>query len=101
MSADKDTIELPRDVVLAWRNQWGYRKCDVPVNRLLQVAIEDALWKPPVATIPWVSVEDHPHPIHVPMIVRYRYGGIEARDDVSIRGVGDITHWCLLPEADR
>lgn len=67
MSADKNTIELPRDVVLAWRRQYSASvrndKGVYPEDMALAVTIDAARWEPPVATIPWVSVEDHPHPM--------------------------------------
>lgn len=79
--------------------KWAKENLLPDVETAFTLAIE-ALdpWTPPTATITWVNVKDHPHPIdnstyfiallldfNSPVVVK-----CSSKDSA-------ITHWCLLP----
>lgn len=97
MNDDRETITLPLDVVVAYREDRHRQSSTAALIR----AIDAALWKPPPpAHIVRVSCVDHPHPIDGTPFLSWMgktFAGKWIRGDPT----PECTHWAPMPTWDE
>ena len=95
MSAE--TITLPLDKVMEWRESLRGGWQLVTTTERLADAIDAALWTPPVSHVEWIDCAEHPHPTDGSLFLA-RYCDCSVVH--TTWGKTSITHWALinLPE---
>lgn len=93
-----DKIEIPAADAREWVDAWAGHTTTMGARTLrLYHAIKAALWQPPVVTVPWIDVNEHPHPTDgTPFLYANRTGVARC---TGVHGEWDaVTHWCPLPQ---